>query len=152
MSGRVVWNARMPHEFVLMIGAMVILVVATWSVMGIMADSDAVTAESKYQFMAVAAGQAVIGEARVKAFDAGRVVGGGVLGDPFAHFPREVESGKSLVTLLEQFHHADALPVVLKAAVVLEKTLESRLPGVAEGGVAEVVGEGDGFGEVLVEA
>jgi hypothetical protein len=65
----------MPHEFVLMIGAMVILVVATWSVMGIMADSDAVTAESKYQFMAVAAGQAVIGEARVKAFDQRTVAG-----------------------------------------------------------------------------
>ena len=41
--------------------------------------------------------------------------------------------------------------VVGKAAVGLHGSAQAILTGVAEGGVAEVVGEGQGFGQILVQ-
>ena len=64
----------------------------------------------------------------------------------------EVEAGEAGVALSRLSTIAEALEVVLEAAVVGHELVERVLAGVAEGRVAEVVGEGDGFGEVLVEA
>ncbi len=46
--------------------------------------------------------------------------------------------------------HPPGLDVVVKA--MGSQVVEDGLPGVAEGGVAQVVGQGDGLGQILVEA
>src|SRR6185295_3883119 len=69
----------------------------------------------------------------------------------FARFEREVQAVERGVALLEDVHYAQALQVVLKAAVRPHAGVQRILPGVAEWGVAEVVGERDRFGQILVE-
>ncbi len=80
------------------------------------------------------------------------VVTGGVFDEAFAGFPGEVEAGEAWVFLFEEFDDAKALAVVLEAAGFFHEAVEDGFAFVAEGGVAEVVGEGDGFAEVFVEA
>ncbi len=46
-------------------------------------------------------------------------------------------------------HHPQALPVVAKA--LGGKLVQGPLSGVAKGGVAQVVGQGNGLGKVLVK-
>ena len=82
-----------------------------------------------------------------------RLEGGGhghgprVVDDPVADLPREVQAGAVLLQVVDD-------PEAL--LVVPERTTEERGEGllaeVAEGGVTEVVAEGDGLGEVLVQA
>ena len=66
--------------------------------------------------------------------------------DAVAHLPGQVEA---LPILLELVHHPQALHIVLEAAG--RELVECPLSGVAEGGVAKVVGEADGLGQVLIE-
>ncbi len=63
-----------------------------------------------------------------------------------SHLPGEVQP---LPLLLEPVHHPKALPVVLEAPA--GDLAQGPLPGVAEGGVPQVVGKGYGLGQVLVE-
>ena len=49
----------------------------------------------------------------------------------------------------QPLYHAKGLDVVLKA--VRHQLVQNTLPGVTEGGVAQVVAEGHGFGQVLVQ-
>jgi hypothetical protein len=63
----------------------------------------------------------------------------------------EIEAGKFGVFGLDEFDDAEALEVVIEAAVGAHEAIELGLAGMAEGGVAEIVGEGDGLGEVLIE-
>jgi hypothetical protein len=57
------------------------------------------------------------------------------------------------VTLLEVLDDAEGVEVVVEtAAVAAEALVEGALSRVAEGRVAYVVDEGEGFGEVFVEA
>ncbi len=92
------------------------------------------------------------GRLRAEAFAAGGVVkAGGVLGETFAHFPREIQAGKAGIFLFEKFDDPEALPVVLEAPVGLHELVQCLLALVPERGMAEVVGEGDGLGEVLVQ-
>ena len=88
----------------------------------------------------------------------------GVFEDPLADLVGEVEPGK-LIPPLEQIHHPEGLVVVLERAglgnhllgkfdlgvAAVEDLVEGGLTGVAEGGVAEVVAEGDGLDEIFVE-
>lgn len=82
--------------------------------------------------------------------------GAGVAGDVFAEagadFPGEVESVEFGVILLEEFDPAEALEVMVEAAVGGHAFIEGAFAAVAEGAVADIVGEGDGGGEVLVDA
>ena len=75
-----------------------------------------------------------------------------MLDDALAHLPGEVQAGKVGVALLEHVDDAQALRVVLEAAVRLHQAVQHALAGVAERRVAEVVRERDRLGEVLVQA
>ncbi len=94
--------------------------------------------------------EAGVGEVEL-AVGGGGVAGGVVFGEAFADFPGEVESGELGVFVLEEFDDAEALAVVFEAAGVGHELVEGLFAFVAEGGVAKVVGKGDGFGEVFVE-
>jgi hypothetical protein len=75
-----------------------------------------------------------------------------VLDDAFADLPREVQAAESRIPLLERLHDAEALPVVIEAAVGLHEAIQGALARMAERGVSQVVCQGDGLGEILVEA
>ena len=53
--------------------------------------------------------------------------------------------------MYEIFDDAEALFVVFETAVIFHEAIEDGFAAMAESGMAEVVGEGDGFGEVFVE-
>ena len=77
----------------------------------------------------------------------------GVLDDAFADAEGEVEAAVGGVALLEVLDDAEGVEIVVEeAAVALEALVESALTGVAERRVADVVDQGEGLGEVLVEA
>lgn len=94
--------------------------------------------------------EAGVGEVELAVWGWG-VAGGVMFGEAFADFPSEVESGEVGVFMFEEFDDAEALAVVFEAAGVGHELVEGLLAFVAKGGVAKVVGEGDGFGEVFVE-
>ena len=72
--------------------------------------------------------------------------------DPVPRFASQVEAGKVRIGAFECVHDAEGLDVVLEPAVVPHQVVQHLLSRVAEGGVAEVVGQRDRLGEVLVEA
>ncbi len=75
-----------------------------------------------------------------------------MLDDAFAHGEREVQAAVRGVALLEVLDDAQGVEVVVEAeAVTLQAAVEGALAGVAEGRVADVVDEGEGFGEIFVE-
>src|SRR5687767_4073978 len=80
------------------------------------------------------------------------VVAGEMLDEPFADFPGEVESGEARVFLFQEIDDAQALAVVLEPAMVFHERVEGGLAFVAEGRMAEVVRERNGFGKVFVQA
>ena len=75
-----------------------------------------------------------------------------MLEDAFAAFEREVESLEFGVALLELVDHAQGLQVVLEAAVRAHAIVERVLARVAERRMSEVVREGDGLRQRLVQA
>jgi hypothetical protein len=75
-----------------------------------------------------------------------------VLEDALARLEGEVQAVVLGVALLQRVDHAQALQVVLEAAVLGHAVVERVLPGVAEGRVAQVVRQGDGLDQVLVQA
>jgi hypothetical protein len=82
---------------------------------------------------------------------AGVIVGGGVLEQPLAHLPRQVQAGEAWIPLFEFLDDAQALAIVLEPAEILHQPVEHRLALVAERGVAEIVRQRNGFGEVLIQ-
>ena len=78
------------------------------------------------------------------------LVGPGVLEDPVAHFPCQVEAAP---VALESLHHAQGVLVVAEAtpAALAQQLVERLLAGVSEGRVAEVVSEPDRLDEILVQ-
>ena len=70
----------------------------------------------------------------------------GVADDAVAHLPGEVQP---LALLFQPVHHPQRLLVVGEAPG--HDGVEQPLSGVAEGGVAQVVAQGDGLGQVLVQ-
>ena len=79
------------------------------------------------------------------------VVGGVVLHQSLADFPREIQAGEPRILLLQLLDDAEAMAVVLEATVLAHEPVERLLARVSEGRMAEVVREGDGLGQVLVE-
>ena len=71
----------------------------------------------------------------------------GVAQDAVPHLPGEVQP---VPLLLQPVHHPQGLLVVLEAPG--HDLAQQPLPRVPEGGVPQVVAQGDGLGEVLVEA
>ena len=83
----------------------------------------------------------------------GRGVVARVLDDAFADGEGEVETAKGGVALFKPGDDAEGVQVVIEAETVrLQSAVEGFFAGVTERGVADVVGEGEGFGEVGVEA
>ena len=73
-----------------------------------------------------------------------------VLDGPFQGFPGEVEAVERGIAALQAGQDAERLFVVIEAAIRRHGGVQSRLPAVPEGRMAEVVGERDGLGQVLV--
>jgi len=69
-----------------------------------------------------------------------------------ADFVGEVEAIEFRVFDLELFDDAEALVVPTEATGVLHELVEGVFDGMAEGGVTEISGQGDGLGEIFVEA
>src|ERR1035437_8663103 len=74
-----------------------------------------------------------------------------MLGKAFAHFPRQVQAGKPRILLLQFLDDAQALAIVFEAVEILHQPIEHRLALVTERGVAEVVCQRNGLGEVLIK-
>ena len=75
-----------------------------------------------------------------------------MLEDALAGLESEVEAQELGVLVFQLVHHPQRLGVVLEAAVGLHAGVQCVLPGMAERGVAEVVGQADRLGEILVDA
>ena len=71
---------------------------------------------------------------------------------PFQGFPGQVEPVEARVAALQRGHHAQSLGVVVEAAEGAQAFVERALAGMAERRMAEVMGERQRLGEVLVEA
>jgi hypothetical protein len=93
--------------------------------------------------------------AGIDRLDLAGVGGRAVLEDALTRLEAQVETVPGRVALLQMVHHAQALKVVLEAtpfaAVPAHAVVERILTGVAEGGVAQVMRQRDGFDQVLVE-
>jgi hypothetical protein len=77
----------------------------------------------------------------------------GVFDDAFADGEGEVEAREGWVALFEAADDAQGVEIVVEAEVVgTEGAVESLFAGMAEGGMADVVDQGEGFGEGGVEA
>ena len=74
-----------------------------------------------------------------------------VLGEALERLPGQVQPVPAGIAALQQGHHAQALRVVVEAAERLHRQVERVLPGVAERRVAEVVGQRQRLGQVLVQ-
>ena len=70
----------------------------------------------------------------------------------WVRMPSRTSQGKveSPPITFEKINHAQALLIVAEAARM--DSIEARLAGMAEGRVAKIVAQGDGFDQILVEA
>lgn len=82
---------------------------------------------------------------------AGVVESSVMLDEAFADFPTEIQAGEIGIFLFEFLNDAKTVAIVLEAAVFSHEFVQNSFALVAEGRMAEVMGEGDGFGEVFVE-
>jgi hypothetical protein len=74
-----------------------------------------------------------------------------MLENAFARLVGQVEAVEGAIALLQQIDGAQALQVVLEAAMLPHASIQRILPGVAEWRMAQVVGQRDGFGQILVQ-
>ena len=74
-----------------------------------------------------------------------------MLDQPFERLPGQVEPVEGGVAPLERGHHPQRLGIVIEAAAGLEAAVERALAGMAERRMAEVVGQRQRLGQVLVE-
>src|SRR5579863_9449200 len=71
--------------------------------------------------------------------------------DSFADFKRQIEAGEIQIALLELLDDPKRLQIVIEAVAVRpQQLIEFSLSGMAEGRVADVVDESQGFGEIGV--
>ena len=89
---------------------------------------------------------------RIEFLRRGTIVKMRMLDDALAHLEAQIESAKIRIANLDPVHRAQALRVVIEAAVRPHQIVEHVLAGVAERRMPEVVRERDRFGEFLVEA
>ena len=75
-----------------------------------------------------------------------------VLDDPFQRFPGQVQALEVRIAMLQLGHDPKGLDVVVEPAPRLHALVELVLSGVAKGRMAEIVRQGDGLGQVVVEA
>ena len=81
-----------------------------------------------------------------------RVIKARMFSKTFAHFPGEIQSGKTRVPLFEAFDNSQGVQVVVEAfAEPLHFGVQRLLPGVSEWWVPDVVSQRQSFGEILVQ-
>jgi len=93
-----------------------------------------------------------VGEIDGLGFERGLGFGARQRVEALADFVGEVEAIKFGVFDLELFNDAEALVTPTEATGVLHELVEGVFDGMTEGGMTEISGEGDGLGEVFVEA
>ena len=74
-----------------------------------------------------------------------------MLGQPLQQLPRQVQPVMFAIGALQQHQHAQAMGVVIPAALCCQCLCQSVLAGVAKGRVADVVGKAQGLGQILVQ-
>ncbi len=75
-----------------------------------------------------------------------------VLDHSFQGLPGQVQPVPFRIAALELGHHPEGLDVVVEPAIGLHEHLQLILAGMTERGMAQVVGERDGLGEINVQA
>ena len=75
-----------------------------------------------------------------------------VLDQPFQGLDGQVQPVEAGVASLQPGDDAEGLQVVVEAAELGQRLVERRLAGMAEGAVAEIVGQRDRLGQILVDA
>ena len=80
------------------------------------------------------------------------VISGVMFGQTFAHFPGQIQAGKFGIFLFQLLDDTEAVVVVFEAAMAASSSaFEHRFAFVAKGRMAEVVRQGDGFGEIVIQ-
>ena len=74
-----------------------------------------------------------------------------VLHKAFQHLPGQVQAIKARIFALNRGDHTQALGVVIKAAIVLGCSRQRPFPGMAERRMAEIMRQGQRFGEILIQ-
>jgi hypothetical protein len=74
-----------------------------------------------------------------------------VLRQPLQRLPGQVQPVEGGVAPLQRRHHAHRLGIVVEAALARHGLVQRLLAGMAEGRMAEIVGEGQRLGEILVQ-
>src|ERR1700722_8604220 len=74
-----------------------------------------------------------------------------VLDEAFERLPSEVEAVEMRVAALQPGHEAQGLRIMVETSVISHAIVERILPRMAEGRMAEVMRQCEGFGEVLIE-
>src|SRR3981189_3494713 len=75
-----------------------------------------------------------------------------VLDDALQRLPGQVESVEIGIAMFQRGDDAQCLGVVVEATMSLQTGIQRPLAGVAEWRMAEVVGERQGFSEILIKA
>ena len=75
-----------------------------------------------------------------------------VLDQPLQRLPGEIEPVEGRIAALQRGHHAQRLRIVIEAAERREAFVERALAGMAERRMAEIVGQRQRLGQILVEA
>jgi hypothetical protein len=68
------------------------------------------------------------------------------------HLPGEVQSGKIRILPLQFLHHPQALSIVLESILPLHEAIQRVFPLVSKGRVTQVMGQRNGFRQVLIQA
>ena len=74
-----------------------------------------------------------------------------MLGDPFQRGPCQVQTVKARVVAFQRRHDPQRLSVVVKPSVRLHQKIKRIFAGVSERRVAQIMGQGDSFGDVRVQ-
>ena len=80
-----------------------------------------------------------------------RSIGAVVLDQALERLPGEIEPVEGGIAALEPGHDPERLGIVVEAAIGRHQPIELALAGMAERRVAEIMGERDGLGQILVE-
>ena len=75
-----------------------------------------------------------------------------MLGQPLQHLPAQIESRKARIGAFQPGQQPDGMGVVIEAAGGRHRRLKRVLAGMAEGRMADIVGEAERLGQILVEA
>src|SRR5262245_5333873 len=75
-----------------------------------------------------------------------------VLHERLAHFPGEVQAGEFRVSLLQKIDPPQSVQVVIKPALIANAVVQFLLARVAERRMTQVMRQGNGLGQILVES